>query len=65
MWNSIGAIFTFLGRALGLITQRDAEKNAPDVKAAQAAQNEVNAQSKTETAIKSGDLNEIRNETAE
>lgn len=46
-------------------TQRDAEKNAPDVKAAAIAKQEQAEVDKTNKAVASGDLDEIRKEAAE
>lgn len=62
---TIGAIFTAIARALGLIQQRDSEKNAPDVKAAAVAQNEVNAQDGIKTHIANKDVTATRQDIAE
>ncbi len=59
--NLAGAVkewFGFQGKRLDL-------KNAPDVKAARAAQDELDAEDKTRKAIAKKDTDEIRNELSE
>ncbi len=63
--GAITAIAGAVSSVFNWITGRSAVKNAADVKAAQTAQNEVNAQAKTNEAIASQNTNEIRNELAE
>lgn len=50
---------------LGFASQRTALKNAPDVKAAKVAQNEVNAQAAIKTDVARKDADAIRKDLAE
>lgn len=59
--NAFGAVQEFFGFA----RQRDAEKNAPEVQAAAAAQKELDAEDKTKKAIAKEDLDEERRELSE
>lgn len=63
--GAIKAAFNFGAELLGFGKQRDAEKNAPAVQAAAAAQKEQDAQDRTRKAIAIGDLEEERREAAE
>lgn len=63
--NFISAIFTFLGKATGLWAQRDAEKNAADVKAAAVASQEQNCVDQSTQAVAKKDITEIQKELAE
>lgn len=63
--EAIGNLFGAIKSVFGFAEQRETEKNAPDVQAAAAAQNEQNAQDKTRAAIAGGDIDEERRELAE
>ena len=65
MWNAITAVFSAVGRALGLVQQRDAEKNAADVKAAAIAVQEQKQADAATTAVAKDDVAQIRNDLAE
>ena len=65
MWNTLTAFFSAIGKALGLVTQRDAEKNAADVKAAASAAAEQNQVDAANKAIAKGDITQIRDDLAE
>ena len=65
MWEAIGNFFSALASGLGLIKQRDAEKNAADVKAAAVAGQEQKQADAATTAVAKADVKEIRNDLAE
>ncbi|MGA2178796.1 MAG: hypothetical protein ABSH15_04355 [Verrucomicrobiota bacterium] len=65
MWNAVTAVFTAIGRALGLVQQRDAEKNAADVKASAIAGSEQKQVDQATEAVAKDDVTEIRNDLAE
>lgn len=65
MWETIGAIFQTIGAALGLVAQKDAQKNAADVKAAQEAQDAEDEKGRIEGDVAKGDLNAIQKDVAE
>lgn len=54
-----------LAETLGLVNRRTDLKNAPDVRDRAKAQQEANAVATTETAVKSGDVEQLRKELAE
>jgi hypothetical protein len=65
MWNTLGALFTAVGKYLGWAQQRDAEKNAADVKAAAVAGSEQKQVDAATTAVAKDDVAQIRNDLAE
>lgn len=65
MWNAISNFFSAVGAALGLVKQRDAEKNAADVKAAAVAVDEQKASDAETKAVSGGDLEQVRKDLAE
>lgn len=65
MWASITAIFQSVAAYFGFAKQRDAEKNAPDVKAAAIGKQEQAQVDKTNKAVADGDLDAIRKQAAE
>ena len=65
MWSVIGALFTTLGQALGLVSKRQDLKNAANVQAAATAQKEQSAVDKTNKAIANQNTAELRNELSE
>lgn len=58
-------LFGFGRAALEHQTQRDAEKNAPDVKAAKISANEQEATDKINQNVAKGKIDEIRKDIAE
>ena len=65
MWDTFAQFFRAIATGLGLVAQRDAEKNAADVKAAARAgevQKQVDAAT---TAVAENDVDEIRKDMAE
>ena len=65
MWETFAAFFAAVGKTLGLVAQRDAEKNAADVKAAAEAGSEQKQVDAATTAVAKDDVEEIRNDIAE
>lgn len=61
----ISSICSAIGNVFAWATGRSALKNAPDMKAAQKAQDEANAKAKTNEAIAKKDTDEIRKELAD
>lgn len=63
--ETVGQVAEAVGSVSKEITQRDAEKNAPDVKAGAIAVEKQKAIDQANKAVAEGDLNEIRKEDAE
>lgn len=57
---SLTAIFQFLGESLGLIRQKDAQKNAEDVKAAAKAAQEASEVDRERHNVETQDTDSIR-----
>ena len=65
MWAAILAAIQFIGNLFGFVQQKDAQKNAADVKAAQEQQNDANERARIEKDVAKGDDNAIRNDISE
>ena len=65
MWPAISAIFGAIGKVFGWVTQRDAEKNSPEARAAAAAKQEQTEVDAANLAIQNDDVRTIRNDLAE
>ena len=63
--GAITAIFGAIGSAFNWLTNRSTIKNAANIQAAQTAQDQVNAETKTAQAIAQKNTQEIENELAE
>ena len=63
--DAIKNLLGLVAETIGLIRSRDAEKNAPDVQKAAAAQKEQAAEDQTRKAIANRDTKEIQRELAE
>lgn len=63
--EAAGAFFRSVAEGLGLVRQKDAELNTADMKSAAQKQDEVTAQSITEKAVQSGDVEQIRKDLSE
>lgn len=63
--EAISSFCTMIGKALGLIAQRDSEKNAADVKASKVAQQEQQRIDATTQAVAKQDIKEERREWSE
>jgi hypothetical protein len=65
MWQTIFNFLSAVASGLGLIKQRDAEKNAADVKASAIAGQEQKQDDAANTAVAKDDVAQIRNDLAE
>jgi len=65
MWETFAQLFRAVAESVGLVRQRDTEKNAADVKAAAVAGSEQKSVDQENTAVANGDVNTIRNDLAE
>ena len=65
MWDTFAQLFRAIATGLGFAAQRDAEKNAPDVKAAAIAGQEQKQADAATTAVAKDDVAQIRNDLAE
>lgn len=63
--DTIGAIFRFLGEALGIVRKRQELNNSPEMQAAKAAQNEVKKEDEINKAVANDDADAIRRLGAE
>ncbi len=63
--ETVAAIFAAIAKFFGYETQRDAERNAPDVKAAKIAQQEQDQKAAEAKAVQERDTVQVRKNLAE
>jgi len=63
--KAIGAFFSAIGSVFGFLRSRSEANNAPDVKAAKKAQDEIDAQNKADKAVAARDTDATRGGLAE
>lgn len=65
MWDSVKYFFGALFEGLGLVRSRDAEKNAPEIKANASARAEQEMRDEATREVAEGDVDKLRRDLSE